>query len=439
MRISVVIPVWNGATIITECLEALFKHSGSDLYEVICVDNASADESASLIGTSFPQVRLLHEPVNLGFAGGVNAGIKAAEGDVYILLNQDCIVQPGWIAPILQVLESSPGVIIGCLLLNQDGTVDHAGATIQHPECIGVHLTEVGDGNPRPVEYVSGAAFALHRRVWEAVGRFDEGFYPAYYEDADYCLRARRHGIETLCVPQARVVHLRSSKEWQVAPLRYWANYHSARYRFACKHLHGHELHQFFEAEVTYIEAGCPLEEALTRIIAVRRTLFRLPEIIMRRKSDLGEEVSPVFVRQIQVGLGTVLQEALAQLESVTLQPLQKLLASYQDLQSSRQQDQQQEYHLLQRFYFRSPLDQNVEPWPRRIFRLFVLRLISFLIGRDYLLLAERDYLLLAELNTLHTARMDRMAQIMDQIIQTVNRINYRIKLLETVIRYDEM
>jgi GT2 family glycosyltransferase len=432
MRISVIIPVWNGASVIAKCLEALFENSEADRFEVVCVDNSSSDGSASLIADIYPQVRLLQQPINLGFAGGVNVGIEAAEGDIFILLNQDCIVQPGWMVPLLQVLESSPNVIIGGVLLNQEGMIDHAGAIIQRPEAIGVHLTEIKDINPWPVEYVSGAVFAFRRNVWETVGRFDEGFYPAYYEDADYCLRARRYGIEVLCVPQVRVVHLRSSEEWRMNPLRHRANYYTVRYRFACKHFNGQELNQFFESEKARLNDNSPIEETLGRIIGARRTLFSLPEIVMRRKLDLGEEVSSALVRQIQVGLGMVLQEALALLEPVSFQPLQDLVISFQELQSL----QEREYLLIQRIYFRSPLDRNPEPWLRRLFRLLVLRPLSFLIGRDYLLLAE--------LNTLHTARMDRMAQVLDQMgqvldqmAQAVNRTNHYIKLLETLVRYE--
>jgi len=432
MRISVIIPVWNGASVIARCLKALFENSESDLFEVICVDNFSSDGSASLIADAYPQVRLLRQPVNLGFAGGVNVGIEAADGDIFILLNQDCIVQPGWITPLLQVLESSTNVIIGGVLLNQEGMIDHAGAIIRRAEAVGVHITAVDSIHPYPVEYVSGAVFAFHRSVWETVGRFDEGFYPAYYEDADYCLRARRYGIEILCVPQVQVVHLRSSKEWRMNPLRHKVNYHTVRYRFVCKHFNEHELNQFFESEKVYLNSDSPLEETLARIIAARRTLFSLPQIVMRRKTDLREEVSYAFVRHIQVGLGMVLQEALALLEPVSFQPFQNLVISVQELQSL----QEQEYLLLKRIYFRSPLDRNPESRLRRLFRLLVLRPLSFLIGRDYLLLAE--------LNTLHTARMDRMAQVLDQMVrvmdqmaQAVNRTNHYIKLLETLIRYE--
>ena len=182
MEMSIIIPVWNGAAVVPDCLDAVYAHSGGALLEVICVDNASRDGSGDLIADAYPQVRLIRQPVNLGFAGGVNAGIEAARGSVFVLLNQDCVVQPGWLDALLHAFQARPECgIAGGTILDQDGVVDHAGAMIRRPDAIGVHLTDVGDGQPRTVEYVTGTVFAIRRQTWDVVGRFDEGFYPAYY------------------------------------------------------------------------------------------------------------------------------------------------------------------------------------------------------------------------------------------------------------------
>jgi len=133
MQASIIIPVWNGASVVIDCLDALYMHSGSELLEVICVDNDSSDESVVRITEAYPQVRLIHEPVNLGFAGGVNAGMEAAQGDIFILLNQDCIVRPGWLKAFLQALEVYPQYgIVGCTIYNADGTLNHTGARVRH-------------------------------------------------------------------------------------------------------------------------------------------------------------------------------------------------------------------------------------------------------------------------------------------------------------------
>ena len=97
MNVAVVIPVWNGASVIEACLTAVFSQTHAHLHEVICVDNGSHDQSKQLIEAHFPQVTLLPQPVNLGFAGGVNVGLRQATADLLVLLNQDCLVQPGWL------------------------------------------------------------------------------------------------------------------------------------------------------------------------------------------------------------------------------------------------------------------------------------------------------------------------------------------------------
>lgn len=427
MRASVVIPVWNGASVVCDCLEALYAHSSDELLEVICVDNASCDESASLIADRYPSVRLIREPVNLGFAGGVNAGVDVAQGDVLILLNQDCMVQSGWLTALTQVFEAHPQFgIAGCTIFNPDGTLNHAGAIIRHPDARSVHLADVEGSQPRSVEYVTGTAFAMRRQTWQVVGRFDEGYYPAYYEESDYCYRARRKGIGTAYVPESRVTHLSSSREWQLDSVRHSANQHRARYRFVIKHFDSHEVAAFFEAEYGTLEAERYFDQVVGRLVAARDTLRGLADIIERRRIDLGEGVSPIQRRQLEVGFTQILRRSF---------PIAEQLAPYRAVEcpseSTEEESvaaqrlqalQQREYDLLARIYFREPSDDRSEPFLRRLFRLLVLRPLSFLIGRDYLLLAE--------LNTVHVARMDQMDRRMSQVDRRVN-------LLETLADYD--
>ncbi len=83
MKANVIIPVWNGSSVISNCLQALYSYSGEKLFEVICGNNVSSDDSSAQIESAFPKVRTIHMPINLGFAGGANKGIDAAQGDVF--------------------------------------------------------------------------------------------------------------------------------------------------------------------------------------------------------------------------------------------------------------------------------------------------------------------------------------------------------------------
>src|SRR5690606_23756740 len=105
--------------------------------------------------------------------------------------------------------------IAGATLLDAEGKVEHAGATVRYPEVRGAHRTDVEEIPASAIDYVTGALFALRRSLWEAIGPFDEGFYPAYYEETDYCYRARQAGYEIGYVPAVQGVHLRSNQEWQ--------------------------------------------------------------------------------------------------------------------------------------------------------------------------------------------------------------------------------
>lgn len=311
MRASIIIPVWNGASDLPDCLNALYAHSGNELEEVICVDNASEDGSATLISKHYPDVRLVQQPVNLGFAGGVNAGIERAQGDVFVLLNQDTVVNPGWLEALIGVFEDRPEFgIAGCTIVNPDGTVHHAGAKITRPDAYGEHLLDIGDSQPRRVEYVTGAAFAVRRETWDTVGQFDEGYYPVYYEESDYCYRARNRNIETAYVPKARVVHTFTGGERVSEPIKLHANHQRSRYRFVSKHFGPDEIDEFFEAELAAIENERYFTYAIARAIAARDTIRGVPDVVERRKIDLDEAITPVHRRQLQVGFSEIWRQA---------------------------------------------------------------------------------------------------------------------------------
>lgn len=434
MRVSVVIPVWNGADVLSSCLDALYAHSGDERLEVICVDNASSDESAAIIADRYPHARLIRQPVNLGFGGGVNAGMEVARGDVFVLLNQDCVVQPGWLGALARALDSHPEFgIAGCTIFNPDGSLNHAGAHMSRPDAYGVHLTDLGDGRPHSVDYVTGAAFAIRRHTWNVVGRFDEGYYPAYYEECDYCYRARLKGIETAYVPEAQVQHLSSSREWQADPIKHWANQHRSRYRFVCKHFDSHEVGEFLEAEVAAVEAEQVVSQAVGRFIAARDTLRGFSDIMERRRLDLGDDLAPADRRLLQVGFTQVLRRSFSVAEALApTRPAAfpaELSEEWQMADRRLQLLKQREYDLLTRIYFRPPSADRAEPPMRRLIRWFVLRPLSFLTGREHLLLAE--------LNTVHVARMDQMEHMSRLFQAQWQHLDRRLGLLEILTDYD--
>lgn len=309
MQVSVIIPVWNGAGVVGRCLDALAAQVPAPA-EIICVDNASVDDSADVVAAR-PGIRLLRQAVNLGFAGGVNVGLAAAGGDLLILLNQDCLVRPGWLAALSEAAAASPGVL-GCTIYHADGVVDHRGALMKRPMAYGEHLTAECEAPVRPVDYVTGAAFAVARQVWQSLGPLDDGFYPGYYEDADYCYRARRKGFPVACSPKAEADHLRSGRGWMADPLRHWSDQHRCRYRFVTKHWAPAELSAFFALEADAIAREPYADLALGRLMACRDTVRALPDILARRAIDLGEADTWRLQALMRPGFAAILRSGMS-------------------------------------------------------------------------------------------------------------------------------
>lgn len=286
MKASIIIPVWNGLPYLPACLEALQAQGDSD-FEVIAVDNASSDGSADFIAQQYPQVRLLRNPVNRGFAGGCNKGLQVAEGELLILLNQDTQVQPGWLEALRERLADPRVGIVGCKILHPDGWIQHAGGWIEWPLGIAHHL---GQGEPddtgqwdvaRTVEYTTGAAMAFRRDVVERIGLLDEGFWPAYFEDTDFCFRAREAGYEVWYEPRAVLLHYVTTSLKDPAEIS--RVYQRGRLRFLLKHL----LPERFLAELVPAEMAYQPEalkgEGLALPLAYLEAIVMAPRLLQQR------------------------------------------------------------------------------------------------------------------------------------------------------------
>lgn len=439
MTISIIIPLWQGEDTIADCLHALDANTDGFACEIICVDNDSPDESAAIVAGEFPHVRLLAQPVNLGFAGGVNAGIDAAQGDLFVLLNQDCLVMLGWLSALVDAIQQKPEYgIAGCTILNDDGTINHAGAYLSRPGAYGVHLTEIDDDAPKKVDYVTGAVFAIRREAWEAVGPFDADFYPAYFEETDYCYRARSQGFETIYVPDARAKHLFSGREWKADPVKHASNQHQSRFRFFCKHFDGDELTNFFDAELEDIADENYIDQLVGRIQGARRTLRNLPDILERRSQEMHLLTSPVLTRQLSVGFTAIWQKASARVSQLirgedqsgtdvklmletlrgrTLELLHELRGAREEAERLRQLQAE----LLDRIYFQSPMTPVTdESTLNRLVRLVIKRPASILSGRDYLLRSKLNVL-----QAMHMTETDRIDRCVNDLMElTSNQLD---------------
>ncbi|MCX6043602.1 MAG: glycosyltransferase family 2 protein, partial [Chloroflexi bacterium] len=141
--ISIIIPVWNGRHLLPPCLESLRAEQLRDNArpEIIAVDNGSADGSADWIVANAPDVRLLRNRYNLGWSGGCNQGLRTAQGDILVLLNQDTQVESGWLQALERAFDDPRVGIAGCKIHYLDGvTIQHAGAWTEWPLAYGHHV-----------------------------------------------------------------------------------------------------------------------------------------------------------------------------------------------------------------------------------------------------------------------------------------------------------
>jgi GT2 family glycosyltransferase len=216
-RVMLLILTWNGLAETLACLESLRGLEYPD-YEVWVVDNGSTDGSPAAIRERFPEVNLIEHGENLGFAGGNNVGLRRAleRGVHYVLLlNNDTEVAPDFLSCMVRASESDPTVGIAGPTIYYHGRPEliwSAGGAIDWRRgktwMVGLNAPDTGQFGTvaRQVDFVTGCALLVKRAVMERVGLLDERFF-AYYEEAEWCVRAQQAGFKVVHVPGAKVWH----------------------------------------------------------------------------------------------------------------------------------------------------------------------------------------------------------------------------------------
>lgn len=213
---SVVIPNWNGKDLLLKYLpsviEAMSTASGLGSNEIIVVDNGSTDGSAQFLHAHFPQVRVLALSENLGFGGGANAGFRAANNDIVVLLNSDMRVEPDFLSPLLDGFRDPQTFAVSCQIFFSDpGKLrEETGLTEgwwQHGGIRVAHRTEPDIVDLFPCFYGGGGSCAFDRRKFLELGGFDPLYHPFYLEDADLGYLAWKRGWRVLYQPASVVYH----------------------------------------------------------------------------------------------------------------------------------------------------------------------------------------------------------------------------------------
>jgi O-antigen biosynthesis protein len=233
-KASLIVLNWNGEEFIKNCIESI-KENTFFLHEIIVVDNGSRDASISILEEyeEKKEIMLIKNSENKGFSRGNNQGINAASGDYIVLLNNDITLEKKWLTRLVEKAEEDKkNGIVGCRLVFPGGKVQHAGAFINSAG-IGKNYLEHAEGE---VDFVTAAVVLIKRKVIEEIGLLDEGYSPIYFEDVDFCYRARTAGFNVIYTPKVTIVHHESATtNKQVSSWSYYAKNRN-RIRFMLIH-----------------------------------------------------------------------------------------------------------------------------------------------------------------------------------------------------------
>ena len=255
--LSVVIVNWNGLEYLQECLDSVFNYTEGISVEVILVDNASTDGSVPMARAKYPQVRVIANTQNLGFAKANNQAFPFCNGRYVLLMNPDTRVLGDALSAMVRFMDSHPDAgISGCRVLNPDLTLQLACRRSIPTPAVALYrmigLAKVMPLNPRFARYnltfkddtvetevdaVSGSFLMFRPEVLQTVGALDEQFF-LYGEELDWCLRARQHGWKVLYNPDAEIIHYKGGLSKR-NKLRSKYEFHRAMLLFHNKHFAG--------------------------------------------------------------------------------------------------------------------------------------------------------------------------------------------------------
>ncbi len=227
LDLSILIVNFNNAYCLKNCLDSIYSHAPEANFEVIVVDNNSADNSVQVVRQNWPVVNVIVNPENRGYVAANNQGIQASRGRYVLSLNNDTVIDEGTLDGLISFMDNHPDVgVCGPKVLNQDGTLQRqcrrSFPTISSSlsyffrlhrffpknKYFGRYLmTHLDDETTAEVDSVSGCCMMVRREVVDRIGALDENFI-MYGDDLDWCYRIKRSGWKVCYVSDVRIVHL---------------------------------------------------------------------------------------------------------------------------------------------------------------------------------------------------------------------------------------
>ncbi len=299
--VSIIIPHYNGKAILYACLQGLEKTSYKNT-EVVLVDNASSDDSLASLDRDFPLVKVLRLEGNRGYAGGCNAGLAAARGELILFLNNDTVFEGDWLDKLVEAIcaeDEIAAVQPKLLALNQPEQFDYSGAAGGLIDIFGfafargrIFFTLEQDrqqyDNRTDIFWASGTALLVRKSALDKIGSFDEDFF-AHMEEIDLNWRFHLHGYRVVAVPDAVVLHNSGSTLPPDSFKKVYLNHRNSLFMLL-KNYETRNLIWIFPARVVFdvvaaLHALTTLDFVRGRAVALSflTLIFRFPRVMVKR------------------------------------------------------------------------------------------------------------------------------------------------------------
>ena len=241
VKIAIVILNWNGKQLLEKFLPSIVKYSNFDQVEIYVADNASTDESVAFVNQAYPQIKIIQNTINGGFAKGYNDALQHVDADIYALVNSDIEVTEGWLNPVISTFEKEPNTAIiqpKILDYKNKNKFEYAGAgggfidKFGYPFCRGRIFTEIETdehqfNDETEIFWASGACFFIRSSVFHELNGFDEDYF-AHQEEIDLCWRAKNLSKSIKYVGTSTVYHVGGATLKEANPKKTFLNFRNS-------------------------------------------------------------------------------------------------------------------------------------------------------------------------------------------------------------------
>ena len=312
-KIAVVILNWNGKNFLDDLLPTLVQHTPPEV-DIVVGDNASSDNSVEFLKQNYPQIQIIQNDKNYGFAEGYNKVLDKVYADYFVLLNSDVEVTPNWIEPVIDMMEAHDDIAIcqpKLLSFYNRDTFEYAGGAggyidkYGYPFCRGRLFTTLEKDNGQyddacEIFWATGAAMFVKAKVWKQLGGLDGDFF-AHMEEIDFCWRAKNAGHKVYYCPQSVVYHIGGGTLPPSSPFKTFLNFRN-NFSLLFKNLQKRQLVYVFPirvlmdwvAALKFLSEKKPKE--FTAVMKAHWDFYRqIPTLKHKRKKINQRKVSNIY------------------------------------------------------------------------------------------------------------------------------------------------